>query len=169
MNYSTAFRRGTVSLSGLVGITLMSWPVEAMSADPVVNWREVQAAVDAVDASAGKAGRSLSSNSTSANSSSSARIGSGGFGIERLGPGLPPPPRVGGGSSTDRVEPASLAGISSSVVPAVTGDLYWSRPVLDMRVIGQSLGHNSALRLSRPPVGVSVGSTTVKPALIGIK
>lgn len=153
------FRNSRVMRAGFVGLILIPCPSVALAAEPVVGWREVQSAVDAVDVSGKK----------------SVRVGSESRGVvangslERVGPGLPPPPRGGVDSAAVHVQPMSLAGISSSVVPAVTGDLYWSRPVLDMRVIGQSLGQNSSLRLAKPPVGVSVGSTSTKPALVGIK
>lgn len=159
-----SFQVASCGSAVLIGLVL-SWSSKAFSADPVVGWRDVKAAVDAVDSSGKKGGRSASSDRAVESDSAFARLSA----IDRVGPGLPPPPRGGAAPTVDEIQPASLAGISSSIVPAVTGDLYWSRPVMDMRVIGQSLGQNSTLRLSRPPVGVSVGSTSSKPALVGIK
>lgn len=179
------FNRSSGMLMSLVGFILMPCSSLALAADPVVGWREVQTAVDAVAVEAGnvqsasvRSANVLSANGTRGKESdrfrAEARVSA--DSLDRLGASLPPPPRSSGsrsirGAAVDHVQPTSLAGISSSVVPAVTGDLYWSRPILDMRVIGQSLGQNSSLRLTRPPVGVSVGSTSTstKPALVGIK
>lgn len=138
--------------------TASMWTVESRAAEPnrtdsVVGWNDVRAAFghDAVA------------------SRPTVRRSAGEFSIDRAGAALPPPPREGLVSTAGSVHPSSLAGISSAVIPSVTGDLYWSRPSLDMRVIGQSLGQQSSLYLSRPSVGVSVGSTTNTPPFVGIK
>lgn len=146
--------------ASLVGFSLATCSIgttESVAAGPgdggsVVGWNEVHAAVGGTFPASPK-------------SSGSARK----ISVVRDDAAIPPPPRQGLGASAVNVHPASLAGVSSSVVPAVTGDLYWSRPALDMRVIGQSLGQQSSLRLSRPSVGVSVGTTSTNPPFVGIK
>lgn len=147
------------------------WSSESRAADPVrndsvVGWNEVQSAFGH-DAVAPR----LRPTDASASSlpAPTVRRTSGEFAIDRVGAALPPPPREGLGAAALNVHPSSLAGISSSVIPAVTGDLYWSRPSLDMRVIGQSIGRHASLYLSRPSVGVSVGSTSNTPPFVGIK
>jgi len=130
--------------------------------DSVVSWNEVQsgwstARTASVPALMGSKSEEIG------------RKTAGEFAVDRIGAALPPPPGQALRAAAMSVHPSSLAGISSSVIPAVTGDLYWSRPSLDMRVIGQSIGQNSTLRLSRPTVGVSVGTTSNNPPFVGIK
>lgn len=158
---------------GLVGLVVGGWSPFSGAAEPLsgaaeprsaeggafVGWQEVQAAI----------GQDAAEGPRKNGGNSSAKLRGVHDDSFLLGAALPPPPRDAVTPSAVRVHPSSLAGLSSSVVPAVTGDLYWSRPVLDMRIIGQSLGQESALRLSRPPVGVSVGSTSVKPPVVGMK
>lgn len=62
---------------------------------------------------------------------------------------------------------APLAGLAATIVPAVTGDLAKSRPAIDLRVVGQSLGEPSPLRLYKLPHGPAVGSS--KPSFVGLK
>lgn len=163
-------------IAGLVWVLCMGtsamWSSESHAADPArndsfVGWNEVQSAFGHRAVASSRLGP------TGAKASSlpapTVRRTSGEFAIQRVGAALPPPPRGGLTAATLNVHPSSLAGISSSVIPAVTGDLYWSRPSLDMRVIGQSIGQPASLQLSRPSVGVSVGSTVNTPPFVGIK
>lgn len=61
----------------------------------------------------------------------------------------------------------SLAGLAATIVPSVTGDLARARPGVDMRVVGQSLGEPSSLRLYKLPKGPLIGSA--KPSFVGLK
>ena len=163
------FRSATGFIAGLAWVfsvlTVSIWTVESLAAEPhkslaaephkvaaVVGWYDVQAAF----------GNDIAA------SKPTVRRTAGEFAIEQAAAALPPPPSQAIRAAAMNVHPSSLAGISSSVIPAVTGDLYWSRPSLDMRVIGQSIGLQSTLYLSRPSVGVSVGSTSIPP-FVGIK
>ena len=162
-------------IAGLVWVLCIGssamWSSESHAADPVrndsvVGWNEVQSAFGH-HAAAPRPG--LTDARASSLPAAAVRRSSREFSTLRVGAALPPPPRGGLTAATLNVRPSSLAGISSSVIPAVTGDLYWSRPSLDMRVIGQSIGQHATLYLSRPSVGVSVGSTVITPPFVGIK
>lgn len=132
---------------------------------PFVGWQEVESAVgreaaSAVDGtSATGAGKASAATRRRANEIS----------LDRLGAALPPRTRGASGPVGDRVQATSLAGVASAFVPAVTGDLYWSQPAVDMRIIGQSIGRNSSLRLSRPSGPAFVGELGSNPALVGVK
>lgn len=165
-----AFSSGGIRSIGLASLVLAGSLRcgESVAAEPVVGWQDVQAAVQAGLQAGARPSSTPSSSSFSSMSESERSRGVGGFSLDPIGPALPPLRRDAFSSSYAPVQASSLAGISSSVVPAITGDLYRTQPVMDMRIIGESLGQASSLRLSRPPVGVPVGSTTVKTASAGI-
>lgn len=170
-------RTSRVAIGLMTGLTcvLSIWTAESRATDhgengvgngSVVGWNAVHSAFGHDSKSSRSTATSITGGSLPA---ATVRRNAGDFAVDRVDAALPPPPREGLRAASVSVHPSSLAGISSSVIPAVTGDLYWSRPTLDMRVIGQSFGQNSTLRLSRPSVGVAVGSTSNNPPFVGIK
>lgn len=152
----------SAGLPAVVAIVIGGWGFlgggsgSLTAADPLLEWGSVRELCNSLEKTGQMPARSANHDVASA--------------LRSFDAGLPPAAKIAAAGSA-KAKPvgstASLFGLSSSVVPAVTGDLVAIRSSPGVASVGQSLGQSSSLRLYRPSVGVSVGSS--KPAFVGHK